>query len=110
MMNPMMNPSFAAQHQPQKAQSLDINWVLANRNEFNKFTDERKKKTLGSILYPLIEKEVKNENLTPKVTGMLIDLDVLTPDEIIETITNPVELKERIKEAVDLIRGDERDI
>ena len=109
MMNPMMmgsNPMMAPNQVPQQAQRPNqqtIEWVLSNKAEFAKQGVDQQKRTLGAILYPLVEKKVSDKTLTPKVTGMLIDLEVLTVDEIIETITNPKELADRIQEAVQLI-------
>lgn len=102
---PSMNPAFGMQQGT--PHNIDINWILSNRKEFDTFTPDRVKKTLGSILYPLVLKQVNNQELTAKVTGMLIDLEVLTPQEIIEMITNPTELRERIDEALGLIKGED---
>ena len=44
--------------------------------------------------------------LTPKVTGMLIDLDVLAVDDIIESIQNRGILQQRVNEAIELIHED----
>lgn len=71
-----MNPAFGMQQQP--TGQIDINWILSNRREFDLFPSEKIKKTLGSILYPLVQKQVNNQELTAKVTGMLIDLEVLS--------------------------------
>ncbi len=39
----------------------------------------------------------------PKMTGMLIDLDILDFEEIIEILENKDSLKERIKEAYNIL-------
>lgn len=71
-----INPAFGMQQQSNA--SPDINWILSNKKEFESFPPDKIKKNLGSILYPLVHKQVNNQELTAKVTGMLIDLDVLT--------------------------------
>lgn len=78
MANPGMqiNPAFGMQQQ--QTGQIDIQWILSNKREFENFPSEKIKKTLGSILYPLVHKQVDNQELTAKVTGMLIDLEVLT--------------------------------
>lgn len=116
--NPMMNMNmmFPGQHlpfvtppmpQPQptpKTFSRDIEWIMSNRKEFDSYSSDEKKKILGSILYNLVFSKIKDKDMTPKITGMLIDLEVLTVSEIIDTITNPQLLAERVEEAIQLIR------
>jgi Poly-adenylate binding protein, unique domain len=76
--------------------------------------DDIKKKALGTILYPLIrniiaKNETENANeMTPKVTGMLIDLDVLSVGDILDSIKTEEVLARRVAEALDLIKEDNR--
>lgn len=58
---------------------------------------------MGSLLFPLVEKASGSGELAPKITGMLIDFDVFEVSEILEFLENEELLKERIKEAEDLI-------
>jgi len=46
------------------------------------------------------------EPLVPKITGMLIDLDVLSIQEIIEILSDDAILQERINEARNIIEDD----
>jgi hypothetical protein len=55
------------------------------------------------LLFPLVEKASGSSELAPKITGMLIDFDVFEVSEILEFLENEELLKERIKEAEDLI-------
>lgn len=110
------NPQFANQEAPAKKKPSsvggvhNIDWIVANKGEFNDLDDDVKKRSLGTILFPLIQELIKDKpnagELTPKVTGMLIDLDVLTVDDIIESIQNTSILQQRVTEAIELIHED----
>lgn len=67
-----------------------------------KSTDEQKN-LLGNIMYSRVRSMQKDENLIPKITGMLIDTEVLEFDEILEIIENDQALRERIDEAIEVI-------
>jgi len=45
-----------------------------------------------------------DEVIAPKITGMLIDFDVFEVADILEFLENESQLKDRIKEAEDLIK------
>lgn len=51
---------------------------------------------MGEILYPLVYKFQEVKAIAPRITGMLIDLDVFDITDIIEIIENEETLKERI--------------
>ena len=55
----------------------------------------------------MFEKVNNQENIdkskVSKITGMLIDLEILEIDEIIEVLMNPISLSERVKEALEVI-------
>jgi len=57
------------------------------------------------LLFPKIKAEA-GDAIAPKITGMLIDLDVLEISEIIEFLQDPDLLKERIIEAKELIESE----
>jgi len=44
--------------------------------------------------------------MTPKVTGMLIDLEVLSVEDILDSIKTQEVLAKRVGEALDLIKED----
>lgn len=111
MQNPLMMPNQMMMMQPMAQvpasvpARLSVDWIQNNMAQFMSFTDDRKKKELGSLLYPLVEKETGAvPRLTPKITGMLIDFEVLSVDEILQLIRDPVELRTRIEEAMELIK------
>ena len=59
---------------------------------------------LGDMLYPLVEQQVNDEKLAPKITGMLVDFDVMDVPDILELIEDEQQLSERIEEATELIK------
>jgi len=73
--------------------------------KFNELDKEKQRNILGEFLFPKIRAEA-GEAVAPKITGMLIDLDVLEVSEILEFLEDPELLKERIKEAKELIESE----
>jgi polyadenylate-binding protein len=70
--------------------------------EFIKLDKDKQRNILGELLFPLIKERV-GESIAPKITGMLIDLDVLEIEEIFEFLEDKDLLHERIEEAKNLI-------
>lgn len=76
-----------------------------------KLSPDEQKNINGNILFPMIKKEIESQpayasqsnDLTPKVTGMLIDLEVLNYNDIYESIHEPTVLRSRVSEALELI-------
>ena len=83
---------------------MTVQLLKENLSEFMNFDSEKKRSVLGEILFPLVKTKTY-EGLAPKVTGMLIDLDVFEVQEILEFLENDDILTERVKEAVELISG-----
>ena len=54
-------------------------------------------------MYDRVKSVNQNEEYLPKITGMLIDLEVLNIDEILEIIEDDDSLAERIEEAIDVL-------
>lgn len=73
-------------------------------DEFIKLDAKSQMRILGELLFPLIRRMV-NEQLAPKITGMLIDLTVLEVSDILEMLESPSALKERVDEAVELLNS-----
>lgn len=73
------------------------------QKEFQAMSVDEQKNRLGNIMYNRVRSVQKNEQLIPKITGMLIDTDVLEFDEILEIIEDDNALKERIEEAIEVI-------
>lgn len=53
-------------------------------------------------MYPMIKRHTSEENV-PKITGMLIDFEVFEVSDILDFLENEDTLKDRIKEAEELI-------
>ena len=68
---------FMGGNNPNSMVVRDYNWVKNNEEEFDRLSAQEKKYILGNTLYPKIEELVQDENLVPKVTGMLVDLEIL---------------------------------
>jgi len=111
MMNMNQNPQVGVAGIPAQvnAQAInkDLNWLKANMEEFEAIDDNEKKNILGNLMYPLVEKEVDEADHVPKITGMLIDLEVLAVNEIIEILEADEYRSGRIQEAVAIIRDSE---
>merc|ERR1711934_1153963 len=115
MINPTQNvpPQMAMQQQNMvqvmqpSTTTRDINWLKNNMTEFEAFDNHEKKNILGNLMYPLVEKTVNNPEHVPKITGMLIDLEVLKAHEIVEIMENQEALKDRIDEAIGIINETE---
>ena len=74
-----------------------------NKDQFMSMSAEEQKNTLGTLMYQRIKTIFKKEDMIPKITGMLIDMEVLEFDEIMEIIEDEALLKERIDEAIEVI-------
>ena len=63
---------------------------------------------MGNLMFYRVQSVPSvNKDLVPKITGMLIDLEVLELDEIIEILSIDKVLEERIKDAIEVIELDE---
>lgn len=82
----------------------DLNWLRNNRRKFEELTGDEKRKILGNLMYYRIEElGTVQKELVPKITGMLIDLEVLDLSEIIDILENDPSLLERVKDAIAVI-------
>jgi polyadenylate-binding protein len=87
---------------------LDIqekaNVIADKKEDFEALSEDEKKNILGNIMFTRVKDSYhgKEEDL-PKITGMLIDLEVLDLDEILDIIRNDDTLKERLEEAVEVL-------
>lgn len=107
MMNAGMQQQMQMANQQPQMQTRDLNWLKANMVEFDSLDHHEKKNILGNLMYPLVEKSVSNPEHVPKITGMLIDLEVLKVSEIVEIMENTDALKDRIEEAIGIINETE---
>lgn len=75
-----------------------------NMNEFLKLDQNKQRETLGNMLFPRIKKYADDE-MAPKITGMLIDFTVFEVQDVVEFLENEESLKEKIEEARELIQS-----
>jgi len=71
-------------------------------NQFKQLDKTKQRNILGEFLYPKV-KDRTGSGLAPKITGMLVDLDVVEIADVCEMIEQPDVLEERIREAKSLI-------
>lgn len=68
-----------------------------------------KRKLLGNLMYYRVaENKNVDKTLVPKITGMLIDLEVLDLSDIIEILTKDEALEDRIADALAIINDTEQ--
>jgi len=102
--NPISTPSSVSRQNERRETLYDVNWLKHNKKEFINFDSDKQRNILGELMFSKIQatKMVALENVS-KVTGMLIDLEILDYEEIIDMIENLDSLKERVQEALEVI-------
>lgn len=80
-----------------------IQEIKGRHDEFRAVPDEVKQRIIGEIMYRKIFDKLKDDTVCPKITGMLIDFDVLELDEILDMLQDDSSLEERIKEAQEIL-------
>eukprot|EP01017_Pseudomicrothorax_dubius_P037485 TRINITY_DN549_c0_g1_i1.p1 TRINITY_DN549_c0_g1~~TRINITY_DN549_c0_g1_i1.p1 ORF type:complete len:638 (+),score=227.91 TRINITY_DN549_c0_g1_i1:105-2018(+) len=91
-------PPPPQQQQTQTKKKLDLDTVKANWQNFKALQPDQKRNVLGEFLYPKVEDKVGRQ-LAPKITGMLVDFEVMTEEEIMQAIEEEQVLEQRIQEA-----------
>lgn len=102
-------PHFMVPQIPHPAavqQVKDAKWLKQNLKEFESLSNDEKKNILGNMMYNKVNELSPPTDLIPKITGMLIDLEVLTIEEIIEILEKKDLLQERMNEAIKIIEED----
>lgn len=99
MQNQMMQQQAAA------GQTRDSAWLKNNTDEFNALPANEQKTLLGTLMYNQVKKYAPQDQV-PKITGMLIDLEVLDIQEIADILNDDKTLQERISEAMKIIEED----
>lgn len=102
--NPISTPSSVSRQNERKEPQYDVNWLKHHKKEFMNFDTDKQRNVLGELMFTKIQntKLVTPDNVS-KVTGMLIDLEILDYEEIIDMLENSDSLKERINEALEVI-------
>lgn len=89
----------------EKKEEFNVEWLKKNKKEFLAFDKDKQNNVLGNLMYNrVLSSGLTEKDLVPKITGMLIDLDILDYEEIIDILVNEESLKDRINEAVEVIK------
>jgi len=81
---------------------LSVQNLKDKLDEFLRLDTERQRNILGEMLFPKVLGIAGPVN-APKITGMLVDFDVLSVQEILELLEDTDVLRERVQEAQELI-------
>jgi RNA recognition motif-containing protein len=101
--SPTSNPN-----EPNTDNAYDVSWLRINQREFQDFSEEKKRNILGELMFNSVSKQgITDPAKISKITGMLIDLEILELEEILDMLENEDSLKERISEALDVIEESE---
>lgn len=96
--------SMGRQTSGTSSETKDINWLISNSREFEQLLMDDKRKILGNLMYFRVASlENIAKEYVPKITGMLIDLDVLDLSDIIDILQQDDVLLERVNDAVEII-------
>lgn len=83
---------------------IGVEWLKENKKEFMAKSQELQKNILGNLMFGRVQKSAQaDEESVPKITGMLIDLEILEYEEIIDILENDESLTERISEAIEVM-------
>lgn len=83
---------------------FDTQWFKNNKETFMGFSDDKKRNLLGGLMFTkVMETGAVQEKEVAKVTGMLIDLEILDYEEIVDMFESRESLNERIVEALEVI-------
>lgn len=77
--------------------------MTQNQKAFESLDPNEKRKILGNLMYYRVNTQTVDKDLVPKITGMLIDLEVLDLADVIEILTNEETLKVRVDDAIKVI-------
>lgn len=108
--NPRPQQNIQAQrasNAPEQPKKLDLDMIKKNMANFKAMKADEKRNILGELLYPRVSKEIGHHQ-APKITGMLVDFDVMTEEEILEAIEDENVLKQRIQEAKEALEEAEQ--
>lgn len=94
---PQQQPRPAPQ-QAEQPKKLDLDMIKKNIANFKAMKADEKRNILGELLYPKVLGQI-GAHLAPKITGMLVDFEVMSEEEILEAIEDGEVLRQRISEA-----------
>lgn len=94
MMQTQYQPFPRQQRQPRQPKAHATHSI--DRDALLQATPEQQRQMLGEALFPRIQQLYSTENIAPKLTGMLLELDNA---ELINLIEDPADLQQRVGEA-----------
>ena len=110
--NQMPNPGTKVNSQPTtgstqtqqpSTQPITLDALKNRLSEFLKLETDKQRNILGELIYPKVLTHA-GPTFAPKITGMLVDFDVLTVQDILEMLEDEAILLDRVKEAEELIK------
>lgn len=100
---PSTTPGTTSRHSEKEA-PYTVEWLKKNKKEFMDMNNEKQKNILGNLMFQRVsESKLASKTQIPKVTGMLIDMEILDYAEIIDILENDEALKERVNEALEIL-------
>lgn len=103
----MVNQPFMSKEDKRAQENelkYDTQWFKNNKETFMGFSDEKKRNLLGGLMFnKVMETGAVQEKEVAKVTGMLIDLEILDYEEIVDMFESRESLNERIVEALEVM-------
>lgn len=96
------NTKVEVETNDKELQSKILESLRVKLAKFMQLEKQKQKNILGELIYPKVEAEV-GLRYAPKITGMLVDFEVLSVQEIVDLLGDRNSLLERIKEAKTLI-------
>lgn len=80
-----------------------LHLINAKKEDLKKKSKDEQRNLLGRTLMPKVDQIIAHKDLAGKITGMIVDLNQFSVDEIIAMMNNESQLKQRIIEAEDLL-------
>ena len=100
----MTQPEENEVEMEEESPQFTVEWLKDNKSDFMSMSEEDQKNILGNLMYRRVnDSQMASNDLVPKITGMLIDLDILDYEEIIDILENDNSLKDRITEAIEVM-------
>lgn len=82
--------------------------INTNMAFFESLPEDKKKKILGHEMFKRVKEKCTAQEMVPKITGMLIDFEVLTVPQMLEIIEDDAMLEERVQEAISILNNPEQ--
>ena len=84
-----------------------IEFLKRNLQILKELEDDDQKNVLGNLMFLRVKQNVEDPDLVPKITGMLIDLEIFPIETVLEIIEKDDMLIEKIEEATEIIKEED---